>query len=116
MTNETKQKQESRNAAWYEQRGLTRITVVFSNAHKERLAQIAKRFDLSQNAVIEVFLDEGADETFSDQLLAKATVAVGKGRPAKNPTKSSVNKLLKNMTPEQLAAAQKMLAGLQTSA
>lgn len=119
MTNEVKPKPEQRDAAWYEQRGMSRYTMVLSVAHKKKLELLAAKYNMSQNAVLEVFLDSDAPDRYAEQLRAAAVLASARmGRPGKpeNKEKIAVNKLLKDMTPEQLTAAKEMLFGLKATA
>lgn len=108
-----------RNKEWYDSRKLGRYTIVLHETHKDILQGIGDKYNLSQNAVIEVVLDNyvaADDQVLAAKLAAKAASAATLGRPPKDRAKAAVNKLLKDMTPEQLTAAKEMLFGLKASA
>ncbi len=100
---------------YYESKGMSRYTMILSTKHKDKLKEIADRYDVNQGAVIEVFLDNFDPNITGPQLDQKAKTSTKLGRPSKGPTKSSLTKLIKDMSPEQLAKAQEVIFGFKKS-
>ena len=116
MTTE-KKRTDIRDKAWYEQRGLCRHMLVLPIATRDQLQQIADLHGITPSAVVEELLTSVYQAAYTPRLIERgkqsAAAGNGRGRPPKNTSKAKVNKLVKNLTPEQLEKAQAYLASLE---
>ena len=108
----TENKPSGRGKEFYDAKGMSRYTMILSKNYKEKLKTIADQYKISQNAVIEVFLDSFVSQTVTidPALKKKAIESAPVGRPPKNPAKTSINKMLDGMTPEQLAGVKRWMS------
>lgn len=93
--------------AFYEDKGMIRYTVILTPQNKEKLADIAKRFDVSQIDLVNILVeDANADDLFLQSRLAKIAAAKEANRPL---TVSAVAKKIKTLSPEKLAEIDRLI-------
>lgn len=92
--------------AFYEDKGMIRYTVILTPQNKEKLAVIAKRFDVSQIDLVNILVeDANADDLYLQSRLAKIAAAKA-DRPL---TVSAVKKKIKDLSPEKLAEIDRLI-------
>lgn len=104
------------NKGFYEAKGLSRYTMILAKKHKDKLAEIAEKYEMSQGNVIEVLLDTFSDNLSGATLREKAKTVPKGGRKSNGPTQLEVLKMLKGMTTEQLSAAQAAIQAVKEPA
>ena len=113
MSETNEPKKVNRSTGFYESKGMSRYMLIITKPHKDKLDALTVKYDITQAGLIEVLLDtfnENSKEVI-EAIHNRAKVS-RVGRPVKNPTKTSVTKMLKDMTPEQLKAAQELIFNL----
>lgn len=96
---------QDQSKGFYEQRGMVRQTVIMTEAHKNKLKEVAKRYAITQGEVVEVLLDS-ADMDAMGQFLTERR----NGKLAQRETKTDLSKRLKGLSPEKRAAIEAILA------
>jgi hypothetical protein len=94
---------------FYKTKGLIRHMVILPKEYKEKLKQIAKHFRITQGEVVEVFLDLEVTEELGSLFAARRT-AKDDAKPDGKSPRSELFKKMKDLTPEQLAAIEAILA------
>lgn len=96
---------------FYKDKGKLRYTVITTEQHREKLNKIAKTYRISQGDVIEVLLDQA-----NLGLLGHHFDAKRESKSDGKLTKTELMKKMKGLTPEQLAAIEKIIGQGEASA
>ena len=90
---------------FYEQKGMVRHTLILSEAHKKQLKELSKTAGITQGDLIEVLIDFAVANDLSEAFETKRN-SRSDGRTT---LKSALTKKLKDLSPEQLAAIEKIV-------
>lgn len=103
---------ERQSLGFYEEKGMKRHMLIMSKEHHAKLKTLAKQFKLTQGEVAEVMLDQIDVDGLMPHMEAKRKA---KKSGAGVTTKTELVKKMKDLTPEQIAAIEKILAASATT-
>ena len=83
-----------------EQKGVVRQMFSLSEASKERLKQVAKRYSITQGELLEVLIDQMDEEKLEPLFREKRATKLA----LRHGTKAALIKKMGSLTPQQLAA------------
>ncbi len=99
-------KERNQSKGFYEAKGMVRHVVILTEAHKTKLKQLAKTYNITQGEVVEVLLDLEPQDRHGWSVWFEAK------RDAKHEgktTKTDLAKKVREASPETLAAIQALL-------
>jgi len=96
-------------ADFYKEKGMSRYTLILSEAHREKLKKVAKTYNITQGEVVEVLLDQMNLGLLGGHLEAKR-----KSKTSDRVSQRTVIEELKGLTPEQLMAVKAAIAAAKT--
>lgn len=90
---------------YYEQKGMVRQMFIMTEATKERLKQVAKRFSLTQGEVLEVLIDHIDEDALAPVLQEKRALKIAD----RDSAKAAIIKKIRKMSPKQLAVIEQIV-------
>jgi len=108
MTDQTETPAAENTDAYYAEKGKVRFMMVTSKAHKAELSRRCKELGVTHGALLEIFLD--MFDAVDKHAMNLAVQAKRVEKKTSRVSFSSINKQLKGLSKEQLAAIEKVIA------